>query len=135
MRQHDTSDLVGSLDNIRPTQVKAGLHPTFQSDSVRTSDGLGLGDVIRDAVLKHYGSVKAAAISLGNVDPSLMQREFEAGKFGRLNEADAAAKAAISEALYQVFGRLEDPKACARRAIREIEERVNTLRQFVEDVA
>lgn len=129
------SDLVGSLDTVRPSAARAGLHPTHRSDLVRSSDGLGLEDVIQAALLKHYGSVKAAAISLNNVDPSLMQRELEAGKIARVNEADAAAKAAIAAAIYRVFGRLEDPKACARRSIRDIEERLGTLKQFVEDVA
>lgn len=124
---------VGSLDNLRPTQAKAGLHPTHQSEMVRSSDGIGLGDVIVGAVLKHYGSVKAAAISL-RVDPSLMQREFDAGKFARLNEADADAKAAIADALYQTFGRLEDPKARVQRRMREAVECLKDIEAYLEYV-
>lgn len=134
MRQADSSVPVRTLDNIRPSQAKAGLHPTHESDLVRSSDGLGLGDVIVDAVLKHYGSVKAAAISL-RVDPSLMQREFDAGKFARLNDADAAAKAAIADALYQTFGRLEDPKARAVRRMREAVECLKDIEAFLEYVS
>lgn len=132
MRQETSSVPVRTLDNIRPTQAKAGLHPTHPSDVVRPSDGIGLSDVIRDAVVKHYGSVKAAAISLGNVDPSLMQREFDAGKFARLNEADADAKAAVADALYQVFGRLEDPKARVVRRIREAVECLKDIEAYLD---
>lgn len=125
---------VRSLENIRPTAAKAGLHRTSESEPVGSSDGIGLGDVIRDAVKKHYGSVKAAAISL-NVDPSLMQREFDAGKFERLNSADADAKAAIVDALYQVFGRLEDPKARFRRKCQELKALANEFDQLGEFIA
>ncbi len=110
---------VGSLDNLRPTPAKAGLRPTYRSDS---------------ALLAHYGSVKAAAISL-NVDPSLMQRELEAGKISRLNIADPEAKAAIADAIFKAFGRLEDPKSRAVRRMREAVECLKEIEAYLEYVS
>lgn len=108
---------------------------TGSSLPVGSSDTFGptLAAVVRAAVLKHYGSVKAAAICL-RVDPSLMQREFDAGKFARLEQADADAKAAVSSALYDAFGRLDDPKARLRRHLREIRGRLDEFDQFLDFV-
>lgn len=113
------SDLVGSLDSLRPTPARAVL----RSDQI----GLGIGDVIKDAVVKHYGSVKAAAISL-NVDPSLMIRELEAGKISRLEHADDSAKASVAAALFNAYGQIEDPKVRVRR---QAEEAIAKIREVV----
>lgn len=113
-----TSDPVRSLDNLRPTPAKVGL----ASDHRRTDS---VAAVMRDAVIGHYGSVKAAAISL-RVDPSLMQREFDAGKFARLEQADDETKAAVARALYDAFGS-SDPKTRAQRLIREARQRLDEL--------
>lgn len=121
-----SSDPVRTLDNLRPTQAKAVL----RSDHI----GLAIGDVIKDAVVKHYGSVKAAAISL-RVDPSLMIREFDAGKIARLEQADDAAKAAVAQALFTAYGQIDDPKT---RILREAQKAIEILREviaFVEYVA
>lgn len=130
------SDLVGSLDSIRPVRLKADIRP---SDVRTPSDRIGLtfGDVVKMAVIRHYGSVKATAYALGEgaelppLDPSLMMREFDAGKLARL-EADLAAKAVVAEALYLAFGRPEDPAARQRRlvdaclaALHELKDAVN----------
>lgn len=130
----DRSDLVGSLDTLRPTPAKAGLSRTGVSDSVGSSDGIGLGALIKDAVIKHYGSVKAAAISL-NVDPSLMVREFEAGKIARLEQADPQVKAAIAGALFEAFGQLEDPKARTKRLATDVIAAMHEILAFLEYVA
>ena len=108
------SDPVRDLDSIRPTAAKAGL----ASDHV----GLPVGIVIADAVVRHYGSVKAASISLGTngqpLDPSLMMREFKKGNLSRLDR-DEEAKAFVSNALREAYGDA-DPKARARRLIRDL---------------
>lgn len=117
------SDPVRTLDEIRPTPVKACL----SSDRV----GPSVPAVVKDAVVRHYGSVKAAAISLG-VDPSLMMREFDAGKLGRL-EADAEARASVVDALHAAFGR-SDPKGYAIRALSDIRERLAVIDRFLHEV-
>jgi hypothetical protein len=49
--------------------------------------GPSFGNVLAEAVVWHYGSVKAAAITL-NVDPSLLMREFRAGTISRLDRVE-----------------------------------------------
>jgi hypothetical protein len=120
------------LDDIRPATAKAGLHRTGESEAVGSSDPLGLGDVIKHAALQHFGSVKALAITL-DVDPSLMQREFADGKFGRLfARIDTTAQAAIADALARAYGPLLNPKDRARRLIHAIEGNLAELKQFIE---
>lgn len=116
------SDPVRSLDHIRPTQHKR-------------SDGRTVGQVVKDAVVKHYGSVKAAAYALGEgahlprLDESLMMREFEAGKLGRL-EADPAIKPVVAAALQKAFG-ADDPKARALQLIQEGRAVLDELAQYI----
>jgi hypothetical protein len=98
---------------------------------------LTLGGVARDALRAYYGSVDAAAFALGEgngrgpLDPSLMCRELEAQKFGRLNACDEA-KAVVTAAWHKHFGHPDDPKAHARRVAIEIRERLAMLEQFIE---
>lgn len=126
--QLDRSDRVRTLDSLRPTPAKV----TPSADQVgRPSDRLGptFAGVVTEAVLRYYGSVKAAAISL-RVDPSLMMREFHAGKFGRLEDAEDAAKGSIARALSETFGEaVEDPKVRARRKLPEL------MAEFIELVS
>lgn len=123
MRDPRRSDPVRDLETVRPAPAKAGLRP---SESVGLSDSLGL--VAKDAVVKHYGSVKAAAITL-QVDPSLLMRELEAGKLARL-DADPDAKTAVSKALFDAFG-CSDPKSQARQLIRDVRARLDALGELL----
>lgn len=120
------SDPVCSLDHIRPTPAKAGLKQSDASDHSVVA-------VTRDALVKHYGSVKAMAFALGEVDPSLMNREFDAGKLARVDQfAGPEAKAAIALALTEAFGVLTTPQARIRAAIREMRAKCDEFEQFVE---
>lgn len=76
--------------------------------------------MLKDALTRHYGSLKAAAISMGDYDPSQLIRDLDTGKFKqeRLELCDDAAKAFVSAALYEAFGNA-DPKARVQRLIRE----------------
>lgn len=120
------SDPVPSLDHVRPTPAKAGL----RGDQI----GPSLTAVITEAVLAHYGSVKETAFAL-DVDRSLMMREFGKGDFSRLDRADELAKASIFAAVHAVLGPLTTPVKQALHDLREIERRVNSLRQVLEHIA
>ena len=122
------SDPVRTLDTVRPRAAKAELRG---SDSVGSSDHIG--PTVRDAVVKHYGSVKSAAITL-DVDPSLLMRELEAGKLGRLDK-DPGVLAAVAAALTQTYAPLATPKARALALVAEVEDRCRELRQAIEAVA
>lgn len=120
MTARNRSEEVRSLDQIRPTMAKA----------VRPSDR-AFCHTLREAIVGYYGSVKAAAIALGDVDESLMSREFAAGKFGRFDEhAEADAKAAVAQALMRAFPPC-DPRAEALRLIREARARLDALAEVI----
>lgn len=109
-----------ALDHVRPTMAKA----------VRSSDQ-ALCQVMREAIVDYYGSVQEAAFHLGEVDPSLMQREFKDGKFKRFDEhADAAAKAHVGEAVRKAFPPA-DPRAEAMRLLRELRARIDELAEVI----
>lgn len=106
------SDPVRSLDQIRPRMAKA-VHRG-------PSTGSAWSAVVKDALLRHYGSLKAAAIEMGDMDASQLTRDLDTGKFRseRLEMCDAAAKAFIAAALFEAFG-AGSPQARIQRLIRE----------------
>lgn len=114
---------VRTLDDVRPRPAKAGLSSDHVGPSLRV--------VMADAIVGYYGSVKATALTLGNVDPSLMQREFKDGKFGRFDEhADTFAKAAVSQALRIAFGDT-DPKAAAIRMLDQLYVQIEAIKEVL----
>lgn len=119
-----------------PVRLPEKFGPATLKADTRRSEGRTVSQVLHDAVLKHYGSVKAAAFSLGEgarqapLDPSLMQREFEAGKFHRLEHADELAKADIANALKEAFPG-SDPKAIARRLLTEARKRIEEALEHI----
>lgn len=74
----------------------------------------------KDALIRHFGSLKAAAIEMGNYDPSQLSRDLDTGKFRseRLDVLDEEAKAFISQTVAESLAP-RDPKARVRRLIRE----------------
>lgn len=118
------SDPVRLPEKFGPASVKAGL-PSDQT-------GQTIGSVACDALIAYCGTVKAAAITLGNCDPSLMQRELKAGDFRRLNRCeDIGARAAVSEALDRAFGKLVSEEQYADRLIDRAYDIFSELRQYV----
>lgn len=85
--------------------------------------------IVKDALLRYYGSFKAAAYAMGQMDQAQLTRDLDSGKFKfeRLELCDVAAKAAVCRALNEHFGNA-DPKARIQRLLRE-------LRRAVEEVA
>lgn len=120
-----------SLDEIRPTTVKADLAP---SDSVRLPEGAGpsLGEVALDALIAYYGSLKALTLEIGETDPSFVKREILAAKFNRLAPIDAGAKAALSRAMNTAYEPLSTPDIRALQTIARIVALMEELRQYAE---
>lgn len=110
MTQGERSAPVNSIDGLRPKQAKAGL--ASQSLSIVMTA------VVKDALQRHYGSLKCAAITL-RMDEGQLSRELASGDF-KINklDRDADARAFVVGALHEAF-RSTDPKATARRKLRE----------------
>jgi len=91
--------------------------------------------IVKDALLRHYGSFKAAAYYMGQMDQGQLCRDLDSGKFKfeRLELCDLAAKASVCRALADTFGHT-DPKARRRAAIRNLRRAVDELDE-AEDVA
>lgn len=122
-----TDNPVRSLDDIRPTPVKVGLQSDRAVGSEDVSVRSGVGDVIRRTVIAHYGTVKEAAYQLGKADPSLLMREFAAGKLERFDRfADATAKAVLADAFAAEWGHA-DPKTRMRTLVRAIRAHLDEL--------
>lgn len=83
---------------------------------------------LEQALVQHYGSLKAAAISLGNYDQAQFRRDLDTGKFRfeRLEYADDEARAAIAAAMFVEFG-AGDPSLLKRRLIRTIRQLLDEL--------
>lgn len=121
------SDPVRSSEFPRAKPAKAGL----PSDAI----GLSVIAVTVEGVLSHYGSIKAAALSLSEpgkpfLDPSQMMREFKAGNFRLLERADDIAKAAIFAYAHEAFGPLSSPAARGRFLFQELRRIQNEIEQL-----
>jgi len=104
-----------------------------------TTDGYGgqarsiaMSMIVKDALLRHYGSFKAAAYYMGEMDQGQLTRDLDSGKFKfeRLELCDLAGKAAVTKALHEYFGNT-DPKARVQRLLRELRRAVEELAEAV----
>ena len=113
---------VHSLDGVRTKSAKASLpSPSLSIASCA---------VVKDALQRHYGSLKAAAITL-HYDPSQLTRDLDQGQFKiqRLDR-DEEARAFVVTALHEAFGDA-DPKAQMRRALREARSRIDEVMEHI----
>jgi hypothetical protein len=122
MRARELSMECKSIDDVRPQMAKASL------DGQSTS--IAMGAVVKDALLRHYGSLKAAAITL-RIDQGQLTRELQSGDFKvRQLDKDPDAKAFVSEALHEAYGTC-DPLTQARRKLREARQRIDEAMEVI----
>ena len=94
------------------------------------SSSIALTTVVKDALIEHYGSLKAAAISM-HMDQGQLTRELQTGDFKlKKLEGDEDAKATIAAALHAAFSQ-SDPRATARRELREIRHRIDRVEELI----
>jgi len=112
---------VKTVDGPRPP-----LTPPARSGQ---SPSIALTAVVRDVLIRHYGSLKAAALTF-EMDLGQLSRELQTGdfKFRRLDD-HADVKVAIARAMYQTFGD-DDPQARKRRVIRRLREGLEELAEI-----
>jgi hypothetical protein len=99
---------------------------------VSPSAGRAWSAATKDALIRHYGSLKAAAFAMGAYDPAQLSRDLTAGKFKseRLDLCDDAARAFISTAVADALAQ-RDPKARVQRLIRESRRILDELAEAV----
>ena len=116
---------VNRTDGLEPRTTTSGYGGQPQS--------IAMSMVVKDALLRHYGSFKAAAYYMGEMDQGQLCRDLDSGKFKfeRLELCDLAAKASVVRALAEAFGNT-DPKARRDRLIRNAR---RALDELAEDVA
>lgn len=117
LRDDERSMPVQTLDDVRPRMAKA------------VQRGPTIGAVVKDALSQHYGSLKAAAITM-HKDQSQLTRELEGNKLAGLEQCDGEAKACIAKALYEQFGN-DDPKAQIRRALRAAKQALTEVEEWM----
>jgi hypothetical protein len=109
----ESSTPVKTIDDVRTRQLRA--NEVSQSSSIR------LTDVVKDALERHYGSLKCAALSMKPpMDLGQLSRELKTGDFKleKLERLDDEAKAFIADALHEASGHA-DPRTRIARLIRE----------------
>ncbi len=118
---------VQPVDRAEPRSTPTGYGGQVQS--------IAMSMIVKDALLRHYGSFKAAAISMGEMDQGQLCRDLDSGKFKfeRLELCDLDAKAAVCRALAEAFSHT-DPKTRRRLAMRNLRRAVDEL-DDAEDVA
>lgn len=90
--------------------------------------------VVKDALIRHYGSLKAAAISM-RMDQGQLTRELQSGDFKlKKLEGDEDAKGCVSTALYDAFGH-GDSHAKLQRLIRETRLKLDQLDELAASLA
>lgn len=84
------------------------------------------GPIVKQALIDHYGSLKAAAITL-RMDLGQLSRELQTGdfKFKRL-DLDPDARRDVLSALYEAV-RDDDPKVKQQRALRQARRALDAL--------
>jgi hypothetical protein len=94
----------------------SGAPPVLSSPSA----GRAWSAAMKDALIRHFGTLKAAAITMGNIDASQLSRDLDTGKFKseRLDLLTPEDHAVISTAVADALAD-RDPKARVRRLIRE----------------
>lgn len=132
MPQRRRSDLLQTLDNVRPEMVRVSPESVDRRSSAVQSLDQTPGQVAYAALIAHYGTATNAAYALkpaGSdrlLDLSLMRREIESCKFERLMRRDPTAFAVVLGALSRSVGPL-DRSARIQQLIATIREHLNEL--------
>jgi hypothetical protein len=117
--------LLNSLDGARP------VVPVVSA--VDQSSSISLMSVVKDVLVQHFGSLKAAAISFA-MDQGQLTRELQSGdfKFRRLDahQDGDSLKRAVACGMYGAFGD-DDPGTRVRRAIREAKQKLDEIDDLV----
>lgn len=97
-----------------------------------SSEGIGIGSVVFEALVKHFGTVKELAFALGECDPSQARAELKAGDFRRLDKhATPTVKAVIADAVSTAYGKHHSADDDAEQAVAALFAVAQRLAQYV----
>ena len=120
-----------AIETDRPPSADAGSRRQPSSTPAQASS-IALIDVVKDALIRHFGSLKAAGIAL-QYDLGQLSRDLQSGdfKFRRLEgHADSdAIKRLITQGMLLNHGP-DDPKTRRRRVIRDLRARIDELAEI-----
>jgi hypothetical protein len=125
------SPTVTTARQTTPDKLDVIGHPRMAKAHIEMTTALS--SLVKEAAKAAHGKQEAAARHLGK-NPGNFSRDIDARRtaLGDLEDLGPVFLAELGKELVREFGPLSDPKAEARRTIRDIEERLNTLKQFVE---
>lgn len=109
---------------------------TIDSDEPRALPRPEMARVVKAALQQHYGSMKAAALSMA-IDQGQLTRELDSGafKFWRLDKLEDEGRAAVARALFEAYGLDDNPRAKLKRLIHEQRARLDEIEALVPEVA
>lgn len=128
MRQPEQASHREQLADVHPKAAKADLHPQVGASRLR--------DVAADAIRSTSGNARAAAIDL-NVHEGHLSRQLKDGSI-RLEQLEVLGPAfavKFGQELLERFGALATPQARHEQLRREIEQKLDEMRQCVELIA
>lgn len=98
-----------------------------------TINNAALCGVVRDALVRHFGSLKAAAIEM-EMDQGQLTRELETGKLNvaRLAKCGAIFMLKFGELMVEHAQPLASPKVRGFQMLSEIEKKCAEIRQLLE---
>jgi hypothetical protein len=115
------------LNTVEPRMAKASLD--------RQSLSIDLMAVVKEALMRRYGSLKAAAITFG-MDQGQLTRELQSGDFKlKRLEHDEELKTALARGMQDAYANPISPQARVRDAIRDIRRRCDEVEQYLEFIA
>jgi hypothetical protein len=111
------------------------LPETFGAKALKVgieSEGIGIGSVVFEALVTHFGTVKELAYALGECDPSQARAELKAADFRRLEKhATTEMRTVIAEAIDRAYGKLRSADDDADLAITLLFQVAQRLAQYV----
>jgi hypothetical protein len=116
------------LDRVEPRMVKAELDSQTLSNEMT--------GLVRDALVRHFGSFKAAAIEMA-MDQGQLTRELDAGKLNlaRLTKCGPAFLLKFGQLMVEHAQPLSTPKSRVRQQLRLIRESLAEIDQYLEHIA
>lgn len=97
-----------------------------------SSEEIGIGPVVFNALVKFFGSVKALALELDEADPSQIRNEIKAADFRRLDRClKADARAVVADAINVACGKHHSVDDDAEMAVAQLFALAQRLAQYV----